>query len=451
MMASVDPSLPEALPDAPEEAIATLKASAERMGVELDDDEARRWLAAMAAEATGQADVVVDVESGTYGHRATMLDFQPGDIERFRALGQIVGLDDRPGVVETALALSGSAAQSRIQAFPGDCDFFERVNIRAGSREEAWAIAADVVREKALGTLTGPTYRLWEVKFGGYPSDCLRAGESQKAGRPISWSPQEVVDGRITVEGADGSAATITWDEAARIPAWYKLDWVVSDPARGQLANASNVLDVTWEAPDGSISPLDAFIDPYFQEVYLEAESVPVFTKVVRELTGDAVDRYVTELEAEIHKYVTTDRNFGKAARRMYNVFRLTGRYNEAAYVRELFDEPATVLYQVAALIRTIDEAASPGSTFALETLVSQTDKLIMSAIAALEGQAESRIVEYLLRVRDNLSTAADRGERSDEVEGIRSAAMGAVNDYFEKRLRAVPAIVDYLARIEST
>ena len=44
----------------------------------------------------------------------------------------------------------------------------------------------------------------------------------------------------------------------------------------------------------------------------------------------------------------------------MYNVFRLTGRYVEAAFLRELFDEPATVLYQVWALVRTIDDAVNP-------------------------------------------------------------------------------------------
>ena len=33
--------------------------------------------------------------------------------------------------VETALALSGSAAQSKIQTYPGDADYFERVNILA--------------------------------------------------------------------------------------------------------------------------------------------------------------------------------------------------------------------------------------------------------------------------------------------------------------------------------
>ena len=65
------------------------------------------------------------------------------------------------------------AAQSKIQSYPGDCDYFERINITAGSREESCAILRDLMREKALATMVGPTYRLWEVKFGhGENLDC---------------------------------------------------------------------------------------------------------------------------------------------------------------------------------------------------------------------------------------------------------------------------------------
>ena len=63
----------------------------------------------------------------------------------------------------------------------------------------------------------------------------------------------------------------------------------------------------------------------------------------------------------------------------------------EAAYIRELFDEPTTALYQVAALLRTLDDAATDGSPFAMEMLVSQADQLIMSAINALKGPSEAR------------------------------------------------------------
>ena len=40
-----------------------------------------------------------------------------------------VEVPDEEGTVETALALSGSAAQSKIQTYPGDADFFERLTL----------------------------------------------------------------------------------------------------------------------------------------------------------------------------------------------------------------------------------------------------------------------------------------------------------------------------------
>ena len=95
---------------------------------------------------------------------------------------------------------------------------------------------------------------------------------------------------------------------------------------------------------------------------------MPLFSKLVKQLSADSVDDYVDTLEHEVWKYTVKDPNYGKAARRMYNVFRLTGRYAEAAYIRELFDEPVTALYQVAALIRTLDDAATAGDVFDADT-----------------------------------------------------------------------------------
>jgi hypothetical protein len=391
---------------------------------------------------------VMDLDSGVYGHRVTMLDLRPEDMARFRHTARIVGFEDRPGTVATALALSGSAAQSKIQRFPADADFFERVHIRAATREEACAILADVIREKALATLSGPDYRLWEVKFGTHDVDVVRAGKPIRAGSPMSWTASDVEHGRLEVALPDGSPREITWAEAAREPGWCKLDWVIADRSRGQLANASNMLDVTWEKPDGSIVPLDGFLDPYFQEVYLEAESIPLFSKLVKHMSGDAVDEYVDQLEDEVWKYTVKEPNYGKAARRMYNVFRLTGRYHEASYIRELFDEPITALYQVAALVRTLDEASRSGGAFDRETVVAQTDQLIMSAISALEGAAETQVVAKLLRLRDSLVEEAETPDRRADVEGVRDAAMGAVNDYFKRMLLGVPEIASYLDEI---
>jgi hypothetical protein len=437
------------LTDQMDDAIRGVVESARRMGVEIDEEDASRWVEAMEVEERG-GDLVVDVDTGTYGHRVSMLDFQPAELARFREIGKIVGIDDRPGTVVTALAISGSAAQGRIQAYPGDCDYFERVHIKAPTREDACRIAADVIREKALSTLRGPTHRLWEVKFGSYPWDGERDGNPVRRGGPVSWNAGEVVAGQFDLRRVDGSAATLTWEEASAEPGWCKLDWIVSDPARHGLANASNMLDVTWEAPDGSITPLDGFVDPYFQEVYLEPESLPLFERLIKELRADAVDEYVRQLEHEVHKYVVDTPSYGKAARRMYNIFRLTGRYADAAYLRELFDEPATALYQLAALVRTVDEAAAPGGEFDTETLVGQVDQLIMAAIAGLEGKAESQVVAHLLHVRDCVSRFGQGVDRAADVREVASEALAAVNIFFLDRLNAVDSIRAYLDAIRA-
>ena len=122
--------------------------SAERLGIELDEAEAIQWLTAVAAW-DSQDEIVMDQKSGVYGHTVSMLDFSPEDLAYFRAIGAVIGFDDEPGV-ETALALSGSAAQSKIQTYPGDADFFERINIIADTRAEAGIILARIMREKAI-------------------------------------------------------------------------------------------------------------------------------------------------------------------------------------------------------------------------------------------------------------------------------------------------------------
>jgi len=430
--------------DRPSADIGRIVESARRLGVEMDEPEAIQWLTAMAASQTG-GDITVDTRSGIFGHRIAMLDFSPEDLIRFREIGRLVEFEERPGVVETALALSGSAAQSKIQTYPGDMDFFERVNIKTDTREEACRVLADIMREKALSRLKGPTYQLIEVKFGSYTYDVVKDGQAIKTGAPVSWEPGEVRAGQIEAFRPDGTPATIRWDEVALDPGWCKLDWVIADPIRGQVANASNMLDVTWEAPDGTITPLDGYLDPYFQEVYLEAESVPIFSKLARHVSPDALDEYVSQLEKQVQKYVTEEINYGKAAKRMYNIFRLTGRYVDAAFVRELFDEPATVLYQVWSLIRTLDDAARYDSGIAMENLLAQTDQLIMNVIKTLEGDHEAESVRHLLRLRDSLSHQKSGQELIPAAEAARAEVINIVNNFFYQRLTALPSIRAYI------
>lgn len=418
--------------------------SARRLGVEMNEQEATQWLVAISA-AGGESDIAYDERDGVFGHRITLLDFSPERLAYFRKIGKLVEFSDEPGVVETALALSGSAAQSRIQTYPGDADFFERVNIKAPTRKAACQILARIMRHKALSTVKGSTYQLIEVKFGSYPQALETSHGAQKVGAPIAWTPAEIEAGKIEGKQADGSPGQVTWEEASREPGWCKLDWVVADPLENQLVNASNMLDVTWEAPDASITPLDGYLDPYFQEVYLESESIPIFTKLAKHVDSNALDQYVGQLEGEVRKYVTKAPNYGKAAKRMYNIFRLTGRYQEAAYLRELFDEPSTVLYQVWSLIRTIDDTFRPGGSIPVETLLAQADKLVLSVVDVMEGEKETEIVRMLLRLRSLLSQEQGGAELSPQAEAARAEIINLVNNFFYEKLTGVPQIKAYI------
>jgi hypothetical protein len=205
------------------------------------------------------------------------------------------------------------------------------------------------------------------------------------------------------------------------------------------------MLDVTWEAPDGAITPLDGYLDPYFQEVYLEAESVPIFSKLAQHVSADALDDYVAALEREVKKYLTKDINYGKAAKRMYNVFRLTGRYSEAMFIRELFDEPASLLYQVWSLIRTLDDTVRGESAIPVDRLLAQTDHLILDVIATLEGAEETEIVRQLLNLRNRIAQHQAGSELTFDAEAARQRVINIVNNFFHDRLVAIPPIREYM------
>ena len=429
----------------PAEELQRIVESAKRLGVEIKEADALQWLTAMST-LEHEDTIVVDDKSGVFGHRISMLDFSPVELAHFRRVGKIVEFLDEPGVVQTALALSGSAAQSKIQTYTGDADYFERVNIVARTRAEACSILSRIMRDKALSTTKGPEYQLIEVKFGSYPLDMMRGDRTVKKGSPIAWLPVEIRAGCIQAVLPDGSPTTIRWEDVAGDPAWCQLDWVVIDLVRKTLINASNMLDVTWEAPDASITPLDGYLDPYFQEVYLDADSIPVFTKLAKHVSSDALDNYVKALEHEVQKYLTgAPNNYGKAAKRMYNIFRFTGRYQEAAFLRELFDEPATVLYQVWSLIRTIDDCFKPDSGITKEALLAQTDELIIMVVKSLEGEEETEIVRMLLHLRDILSSETFGQGLSPLAEAVRAEIINLVNNFYYDKMTAVPEIKAYM------
>lgn len=429
-----------------DEEVQKIVEAAQKLGVEVDEADAAQWLAAMAGTQAGPGDFAVDARAGVYGHRISLLDFDPQILARYRRIAEIVEIPDRPGV-QTAIALSGSAAQSKIQLFPGDADFFERVNIQAPTREEACCILGEVMRDKALAKRKGENYELVEVKWGTWQHDVVRRGVEIAAGNPISWDAADVEAGRFEVLTARGEPMTVDWSYGCQDPGWCKLDWVIAEPEEGRVVHASNMLDATWETAEGEIVPLDGYLDPYFQEVYLDAESIPLFTKLVKHLSANALQDYVGALEKQVAKYSHCDpRNYGKVAKRLYNVFRLTGRWPEAAFVRELFDEPAALLYQVASLIDTLEEAITSGTTLESDPLIDQVDELIRAVVRTVEGPTEEKIVDALLKLRDDITGRRLLGDERGKVlaESHRHVG-GLVNQYFRERLFLMPEIVEYV------
>ena len=430
----------------PNQEIERIIESARALGVEIDEEKAIQWLTTMAALDNDGINLQVDRQSGIFGHRVVLLDFDPSDLDRVRRVAAIVELEDRPNV-ETAIALSGSSAQSHVQTFPGDFDYFERINIKAKSKEEACSILGDVIRDKVYDSATGPGYQLIEARFGTFSQRVVRSGKTIEPGSSITWSPAEVQDGYFDVLSPEGKPIRIDWEYACQDPGWCKLDWVLVDPAHPRAVKASNMFDATWEDADGTILPLDGFIDPYYQEVYLDAESIPLFCKISDQMDPEALRKYVSQLENEIRKYSFGDHaNYGKVAKRLYNVFRLTGRFEEAAYIRELFDEPAALLYQVSALLDGLVDLGGSNGVIDRETLTEQIDNLIRDVTSAAEGPTEVDLVMSLIRIRDDVTGRKTLGSGWEStLREMQADIGGIVNQYFEERLRAIPQVNAYI------
>ncbi|MBN1484772.1 MAG: hypothetical protein JXA37_08630 [Chloroflexia bacterium] len=421
--------------------------SARLLGVEVDETDVAQWLTALAAGASPGQDWQVDAKSGVFGHMLTLLDFDPQSLARYRQIADIVQLPDRPNV-ETAIALSGSAAQGRIQPYPGDYDFFERVNIIAPTREEAGRILGEIMREKALFCLQSEAYQLIEVKFGTWQQDVVKDGEAIPAGKYISWTADEVEAGQMEVRTPDGETLLIPWSYGEQDPGWCKMDWILALPDDERVVNVSNMFDVTWQNPEGELVPLDGFLDPYFQEVYLEATSIPLFAKVAGQLSPQAVEQYVGQLQHEVQKYAYGDpRNYGKVAKRLYNIFRLIGKYEEASFIRELFDEPTSRLYQVWSLLDTLDNIHDAGDALEQKSVAGQVDELIRQVIETSEGRVESDLVMALLRLRDDMTGRVDLSEEDWDrvILETRGTVVALVNEFFEAKLMAIPQVRQYI------
>jgi hypothetical protein len=414
--------------------------------VVFDIAETRTWMEAVSRVANEPPRV--EAEIALLGQRMVAPDRTPIDLARYRHISQIIRIDgQRPGV-HTAMVLSSATGLHRARRPPGDCDFFERIHIEAPTRDEAYRVLADLMRNKAISRMRGPGYRLEQVMFGSWPVPAHLDRTTAKPGEPVSWTPEQVRAGSIKYLDREERARELSWDDVAPDPGWCRLDWVLADPDHGAVASGALVVDATWEDPGGTLIPLDAFLDPYLQEVQSEVDSIPLFARPTTELTADSLSEYVERLADEVYTYTTKQADYARVARRLYNIFRLTGRWDEAAHIRALFDESLTALCQVASLLRVADEASE---TFRLdaESLLVHFDQLIVSAVAALEAGANMEFAQRLLRLRTSVNARESIAAAfAEEVRKATADILEAVDRFFERSLIAMPEIAWYLAAL---
>ncbi|MDX6698703.1 MAG: hypothetical protein QOE65_2100 [Solirubrobacteraceae bacterium] len=369
-------------------------------------------------------------ESGVFGVAAVLRDFDEADVARLRAVAAAIRSPERPAV-RSAIALSGSAAQSRVQPFPGDFDFFERVHIRAPSRTAAQLELRDVMVATIAGAFANPDLQFSEMKLGLHPRDRT----------PLSWTLVHV-DARA-LELEDGS--TLAMDDVLDEPGFVKLDWVHADHARGRLVNVSKVLDPTWESPDGDIVALDGVLDAFYQEVYLDPDSRIDVERLVHHVRPDDLVAYVQQLESEVRKYSDpAHANHGKVAKRLYNLCRVQGRAAEAAYLRSLFDDPPARLYQVQGMLHALEPALG-SRRLPAEVVASQSRELGDLLRTCYSGDDRDELCGLVSQL-----AGLEEAARAQAALRVAGAANAQVSDYFGRRIAENEALRDYVEELRA-
>ena len=425
-----------------------IKAAADRLGVQVDAKKTLQWIVAVSA-AERESAFAQDAQTGVFGHRISLMDFDQNELDYFRHLAQRARAARRPNI-ESAISIAGSSAQGKVQLFPGDCDFFERVNIKADTLDAARQTWREVFRETALRSFSEPDIVLTEADFGFYTKPVIERGVRRAVGHPITWMPEDVLNGYITVKDETGAHLTITWGEAQSGAGYSFLAWVVADQDACQLALVSNMIDVTWESPSGEIIALDGAIDSFFQEIYLEPEAEPIFTKIIKHADPNAMKSYLDMMRSQVHHYAHVKPNYGKVSKRLYNLFRLTDQLEAAAYIRELFDEPGARLYQVPSLLEAADAALIASNNVDRDTVIHQIDRVIGAVVETTESPARTQMVMELIRLRDVVLGRKLEGVNWGEVlQVVQKRCTEIVNEYFRARLFGFPHIKTFVESLK--
>ena len=397
------------------------------------DEAGAAWVAAVLAAAATPGEFAIADEVG--GHELALLDFEPGSAERLRRLGRTIATAPAADV-GVALAVAGSAAQGRVQPFPADADFFERVHVVAATREAALRRLGELVRATVERVEAEPGFALEEVFFGLLP-ERLAAGQAHRIGSALAWRFRDVVAGAVELTVPGEAAGRVSWEAAAADPGFVKLDWFVTDRGLGGPMRVSKVIDPTWEGPEGRVASLDGAIDGEFQQVYLAATAAALAGRLVGSAAGDRA-AYVAAMEREVVAYGRREPpDFGKVAKRLYNLCRLTGRFGEALVVRELLAAPPARLHQARAALEVaaVDCDGEPGRDLAnlaalltdLEGVLADDDPCREATAACRGALAAGEVAEVrraLTELDGLLRERVNEGFRSRLLEHPATAAL---------------------------
>ena len=376
---------------------------------------------------TDDEQLLQTTDEGVFGLAAVVRDFDDADLAKLRRLAEAVRTPDDAGL-RAAIALAGSAAQSEFQLFPADCDFFERVHISAPTRDAALERLASSMIATVARLFVHPELQFVEMKLGLH------------GGNPISWTLADVDARSVTVPLPDGNERALGLLEAAQDPGFVKLDWVFADAEADRVVPVSKVIDATWETPDGSVVALDGVVDSFYQEVYLDPDSRPHVERLIDQVRPDGLEAYVAQLEGEIAKYrAPGHENYGKVAKRLYNIFRVTNRPGPAAHVRGLFDDPPARLYTVTSATHGLRQTLGRQrlDPEVVESQVRQLQEIFASCYVGDD-------CDELVALAGSLPTL-DEAERDAAMDRLDDAAAHQVSAYFNDALSRHPEVGDYL------
>ena len=180
-----------------------------------------------------------------------------------------------------------------------------------------------------------------------------------------------------------------------------------------------------------------------------ETDSRPLTAPSLGAVPEGARRAYRAHLEREIDGVIGREpKDVARAAVLLYDLCRVEGRAEEAAYLERILDRPAVVLFQLSVLLRSLRRTSGgpPGET--LREARVQTDDLLRLVLLSLEGDSDPLIVAALLELHDRLEEA-DRSGRTDALVASINRLSRHVNDFFFDRLTALPPLREYVVNVE--